>query len=83
MSINIDEEILELLDFLNVSKDKKEFLINILLIEGIEATVSNEEFLASKKTKKIAKIKVANLKVTIDISDEDQTKFKNDGSIKS
>mgnify|MGYP000860567988 FL=1 len=63
MSINIDEEILELLDFLNVSKDKKEFLINILLIEGIEATVSNEEFLASKKTKKIAKIKVANLKV--------------------
>lgn len=63
MLINIDEEILELLDFLNVSKDKKEFLINILLIEGIEATVSNEEFLASKKTKKIAKIKVANLKV--------------------
>lgn len=63
MSINIDEEILELLDFLNVSKDKKEFLINILLIEGIEATVLNEEFLASKKTKKIAKIKVANLKV--------------------
>ena len=38
-------------------------LINILLIEGIEATVSNEEFLASKKTKKIAKLKVANLKV--------------------
>lgn len=63
MLINIDEEILELLDFLNVSKDKKELLINILLIEGIEATVSNEEFLASKKTKKIAKLKVANLKV--------------------
>ena len=63
MQITIDEEILELLDFLNVSKDKKELLINILLIEGIEATVSNEEFLASKKTKKIAKLKVANLKV--------------------
>ena len=58
MLINIDEEILELLDFLNVSKDKKELLINILLIEGIEATVSNEEFLASKKTKKIANLKV-------------------------
>lgn len=63
MLVNIDEEILELLDFLKVSKDKKELLINILLIEGIEATVSNEEFLASKKTKKIAKLKVANLKV--------------------
>lgn len=63
MSINIDEEILELLDFLNVSKDKKELLINILLIEGIETTVSNENFLASKKTKKIAKLKVENLKV--------------------
>ena len=60
MSINIDEE---LLDFLNVKKDKKELLINILLIEGIEATVSNENFVASEMTKKIAKLKIANLKV--------------------
>ena len=63
MSINIDEEILELLDFLNVQKDKRELLINILLIERIETTVSNENFLASKKTKKNAKLKIANLKV--------------------
>lgn len=63
MQITIDEEILELLDFLNVKKDKKELLINILLIEGIEAIVSNEDFLASEMTKKIAKIKVLNLKI--------------------
>ena len=63
MSINIDEEILELLYFLNVQKDKRELLINILLIERIETTVSNENFLASKKTKKNAKLKIANLKV--------------------
>ena len=63
MLINIDEEILELLDFLNVKKDKKELLINILLIEGIEATVSNENFVASEMTKKNAKNKVLNLKI--------------------
>lgn len=63
MQVTIDEEILELLDFLNVKKDKKELLINILLIEGIEAIVSNEDFLASEMTKKIAKIKVLNLKI--------------------
>lgn len=63
MPINIDEEILELLDFLNVKKDKKELLINILLIEGIEATVSNENFVASEMTKKNAKNKVLNLKI--------------------
>lgn len=61
MAINIDEELLELLDFLNVKKDKEEFLINILLIEGIEAIVLNEDF--SEMTKKIAKIKILNLKI--------------------
>ena len=64
MSINIDEEILELLDFLKVKKDKKELLINILLIEGIETTISNKNFVASEMTKKKnAKNKVLNLKI--------------------
>ena len=63
MQVTIDKEILELLDFLNVKKDKKELLINILLIEGIEKIVSDEDFLASEITKTNAKIKLWNLKV--------------------
>ena len=58
MQVTIDKDILEPLDFLNISKDKKELLINILLIKGIEVTVLNEEFLASEMTKKMQNLKL-------------------------
>lgn len=41
MQVTIDKEILEILEILNASKDKLDTSINILLLEGIDSTVSN------------------------------------------
>ena len=49
MQVTIDKDILELLDFFNVSEDKLESTINILLIEGIDSITSNEIFIESEK----------------------------------
>lgn len=62
MQVTIDKEILEILEILNASKDKLDTSINILLLEGIDSTVSNEKFLASKITKDFVKLKVMDLK---------------------
>jgi len=58
MQVTIDKDILELLDFLNVSEDKLESTINILLIEGIDSITSNEIFIESEKKKDLIKLKV-------------------------
>ena len=63
MQVTIDKEILEILEILNASKDKWDTSINILLLEGIDSTVSNEMFLASEITKDFVKLKVIDLKV--------------------
>lgn len=63
MQVTIDKDILELLDFLNVSEDKLESTINILLIEGIDSITSNEIFIESEKKKDFIKIKVMELKL--------------------
>lgn len=63
MQVTIDKEILEILEILNASKDKLDTSINILLLEGIDSTVSNEMFLASEITKNFVKLKVIDLKV--------------------
>ena len=51
MQVTIDKEILEILEILNASKDKLDNSINILLLEGIDSTVSNQMFSASEMTK--------------------------------
>ena len=61
MQVTIDKDILELLDFLNVSDDKLESTINILLIEGIDSITSNEIFIESEKKKDLIKLKVMEL----------------------
>ena len=63
MQVTIDKEILEILEILNASKDKLDTSINILLLVGIDSTVSNEMFLASEITKDFVKLKVIDLKV--------------------
>lgn len=63
MQVTIDKEILEILEILNASKDKLDTSINILLLEGIDSTVSNEMFLASEITKDFVKLKVMDLKL--------------------
>ena len=63
MQVTIDKEILELLDFLNISEDKLESTINILLIEGIDSITSNEIFIESEKKKDFIKLKVMELKL--------------------
>lgn len=63
MQVTIDKEILEILDYLNASKDKIDTSINILLLEGIDSTVSNEMFLASDMTKEFVKLKIMDLKL--------------------
>lgn len=63
MQVTIDKEILEILQILKASKDKLDTSINILLLEGIDSTVSNEMFLASEMTKKFVKLKVMDLKL--------------------
>ena len=63
MQVTIDKDILELLDFLNISKDKLESTINILLIEGIDSITSNEIFIESEKKKDFIKLKVMELKL--------------------
>ena len=63
MQVTIDKDILELLDFLNVSEDKLESTINILLIEGIDSITSNEIFIESEKKKDLIKLKVMELKL--------------------
>ena len=63
MQVTIDKDILELLDILNVSEDKLESTINILLIEGIDSITSNEIFIESKKKKDLIKLKVMELKL--------------------
>lgn len=63
MQVTIDKEILEILDFLNVSEDKLESTINILLIEGIDSITSNEIFIESEKKKDLIKLKVMELKL--------------------
>lgn len=55
MQVTIDKEILEILEILNASKDKLDNSINILPLEGIDSTVSNQMFSASEMTKKIRK----------------------------
>lgn len=62
MQVTIDKEILEILQILKASKDKLDTSINILLLEGIDSTVSNEMFLASEMTKEFVKLKVMDLK---------------------
>lgn len=76
MQVTIDKDILELLDFLNVSEDKLESTINILLIEGIDSITSNEIFIESEKKKDLIKLKVMELKLkymrkTIEILNND------------
>lgn len=63
MQVTIDKDILELLDILNVSEDKLESTINILLIEGIDSITSNEIFIESEKKKDFIKLKVMELKL--------------------
>lgn len=63
MQVTIDKEILEILEILKASKDKLDTSINILLLEGIDSTVSNEMFLASETTKEFVKLKVMELKL--------------------
>ena len=63
MQVTIDKEILEILEILNASKDKLDNSINILLLEGIDSTVSNQMFSASEMTKKSVKLKVMDLKL--------------------
>ena len=63
MQVTIDKEILEILEILNASKDKLDTSINILLLEGINSTVSNEMFSASEMTKESVKLKVMDLKL--------------------
>lgn len=63
MQVTIDKEILEILQILKASKDKLDTSINILLLEGIDSTVSNEMFLASEMTKEFVKLKVMDLKL--------------------
>lgn len=63
MQVTIDKDILELLDFLNVSEDNLESTINILLIEGIDSITSNEIFIESEKKKDLIKLKVMELKL--------------------
>lgn len=63
MQVTIDKEILEILEILNASKDKLDNSINILLLEGIDSTVSNQMFSASEMTKKFVKLKVMDLKL--------------------
>jgi len=63
MQVTIDKEILELLDFLNISEDKLESTINILLIEGIDSITSNEIFIENEKKKKNIKLKIMALKL--------------------
>jgi hypothetical protein len=63
MQVTIDKEILELLDFLNISEDKLESTINILLIEGIDSITSNEIFIESEKKKKNIELKIMALKL--------------------
>lgn len=63
MQVKIDKEILEILEILNASKDKLDNSINILLLEGIDSTVSNQMFSASEMTKKSVKLKVMDLKL--------------------
>lgn len=62
MQVTINKEILEILQILKASKDKLDTSINILLLEGIDSTVSNEMFLASEMTKEFVKLKVMDLK---------------------
>ena len=63
MQVTIDKDILELLDFLNVSEDKLESTINILLIEGIDSITSNEIFIESERKKEFIKLKIMELKL--------------------
>ena len=63
MQVTIDKEILEILQILKASKDKLDTSINILLLVGIDSTVSNEMFLASEMTKEFVKLKVMDLKL--------------------
>ena len=63
MQVTIDKDILELLDFLNVSEDNLESTINILLIEGIDSITSNEILIESEKKKDLIKLKVMELKL--------------------
>ena len=63
MQVTIDKEILEILQILKASKDKLDTSINILLLEEIDSTVSNEMFLASEMTKEFVKLKVMDLKL--------------------
>lgn len=63
MQVTIDKEILELLDFLNISEDKLESTINILLIEGIDSITSNEIFIENEKKKKNIELKIMALKL--------------------
>ena len=63
MQVTIDKDILELLDFLNVSEDKLESTINILLIEGMDSITSNEIFIESERKKEFIKLKIMELKL--------------------
>lgn len=69
MQVTIDKEILEILEILKASKDKLDTSINILLLEGIDLTVSNEMFLASETTKEFVKLKYM-LKMLEDLNDD-------------
>ena len=69
MQVTIDKEILEILEILKASKDKLDTSINILLLEGIDSTVSNKMFLASEMTKEFVKLKYM-LKMLEDLNDD-------------
>ena len=58
MQVTIDKRNFRNIRNFKSLKDKLDTSINILLLEGIDLTVSNEMFLASETTKEFVKLKI-------------------------
>ena len=63
MQVTIDKDILELLNCLNTSEEELEFIINTLLIEGIDSTTSSEAFTKNEEKQMFIKLKLVVLKL--------------------
>lgn len=63
MQVTIDKDILELLNCLNTSEEELEFIINTLLIEGIDSTTSSEAFTKNEEKQMFIKLKLVGLKL--------------------